>query len=632
MKRAMLALVLASGLAGLASATELSDKIKSKYRIRAHGDWYGCTQTVFDFDGYEAWVVEPKAGIKLAEGRPWTWTMQWATAFVERTGVPRLVNEHGWRHATVITHRHRMDEEGLAVSRRFQKYLVEELGFAPKANLIGLSWGGFYSVRYAVRYPECVARAYLDAPLLCFWDFDPAKEKCRSGYGPWVETAPKDGKWSQDPRMPVNMAEQLAKAEIPIFIVYGGQDTSAPPAVNAIPFIERFKKAGGEHNIETLYREYFGHHPHGFELNDRTVLDFFLDRKTKDMNAAFERLTATVHGGERTATFIHAAGKPEQPWLKDVPDCAVVEFTLKPTAESAIHCRLFLPPPTKWNGRFWGIGNTALGNTLDPEHITAFHVPRLREGAATCEADMGTANGRHGREVVRDFGWRAHHLMCVEAKKMIAEFYGRPARKNYFYGVSSGGGQGLHEAQRFPGDYDGIVCYVPAHYRTKLAELGRAAYRSGKGRDVKGFMSQVLYGKDAKSEYDMDDAEFAAFLNEIRSDVDASSTDLDAFVKRGGKLMIVSGLADRILPSGTAREYCEALAERYGGVEKIDPFFRAYFLPGRGHTKAETIDGVEDIPAAESMVSWVERGIAPGRQRGVRKDGQVSGVSPWKGE
>ena len=612
-------------------ATELSDRIAAKFRITGQDDWYGCRRTVFDFDGYEAWVVEPPEGVAPATGNPWTWTMQWATAYVKRTSVPRLVKERGWRHATVITYKHRMDATGLEVSARFQKYLVDELGFAKKANLIGMSWGGFFSTRYAVTYPENVAKLWLDAPLLCFWDFDPKKEKTQSGYGPWAQMAPADGKWSNDPRMPLNMAERLAATRIPVYLVYGGQDKSCPPELNAIPFIERFKSAGGEDCLTVLYREYFGHHPHGVDVDDDTIIDYFCNRKEKDMRTAFERLSATVAGGERTATFLHAGGKAEQPWLKGVPECAVVEFTLRPTSESEIHCRLFLPPPAKWNGRFWGIGNTALGDSLDPLHVEALHLPRLREGAATCEADMGTANGRHGREVVRDFGWRSHHLMCVEAKKMIAEFYGRPAKKSYFYGVSSGGGQGLHEAQRFPGDYDGIVCYVPAHYRTRLAELGRADYRSGKGRDTKGFMSQVLYGQEAKSEYDMDDAEFAAFLDMIRPDVDASSTDLDAFVKRGGKLMIVSGLVDRIVPTETARDYCEALAKRYGGADRIAPFFRAYFLPGRGHTKAETADGVEDIPSAAAMVEWVERGKVPGPQQGQLKNGGSLTVAPWDG-
>ena len=310
-------------------------------------------------------------------------------------------------------------------------------------------------------------------------------------------------------------------------------------------------------------------------------------------------------------------------------DVTMVEFTLTPTAESAIHCRLLLPPAEKWNGRFWGIGNCGLGHNLGP--MNGLMLPRVHEGAAACIADMGTADGRHGREVVRDFGWRAAHLMSVQAKKLIAAYYGRPAKKNYFYGLSSGGGQGLHEAQRFPEDYDGIVCYVPAHYRTRHVTEGRAAYRAGKLKE-KGFMAQVLSGPDAVNAYDMDDATFARFIETIRDDVDASSTDLDAFVKRGGKLIVVSALSDRIVPSVTARDYCEALAKRYGGVEKLSPFFRAYFLPGRGHTRATGPDGVVDIPSTAALTDWVERGVAPDAMTGTTLKGGTKRIEPWRGE
>ena len=131
-------------------------------------------------------------------------------------------------------------------------------------------------------------------------------------------------------------------------------------------------------------------------------------------------------------------------------DCTIVHFTLRPTSESEIHCRLLLPPPEKWDGRFWGIGNQDRGSDLREWLFRGWQLPHARAGSATCLADMGTSGGRFGREVVRDFGWRACHLMTVEAKKRVEAFYGRAAKKSYFCGISSGGGQGFHEALRFP--------------------------------------------------------------------------------------------------------------------------------------------------------------------------------------
>lgn len=50
----------------------------------------------------------------------------------------------------------------------------------------------------------------------------------------------------------------------------------------------------------------------------------------------------------------------------------------------------------------------------------------------------------------------------VKAKAIVAERYGEGARRSYWLGCSTGGRQGLMEAQRFPEDYDGISAGAPA--------------------------------------------------------------------------------------------------------------------------------------------------------------------------
>ena len=257
---------------------DVAQKISAKKKVLRSDTWYGYKRTVFDFEGHEAWVVLPKC--EPAAGLPWTWTMQWAEAYVDRTGVLDLLAK-GWHHVTIDTFRHRMDDEGLRVSRAFQKFLAEELGFAPKANLVGMSWGGFFSTRYAATFPECVGRIYLDAPLMNFDGFakvggTPTENAAQ--IGPWANMPPADGNWSTDSRMPVNMADRLAKAGIPILLLYGGQDATVPPAGNCELFAERFKAAGGR--IDIRRRALYGHHPHG-EDPDKTsgIVSFFEARK-----------------------------------------------------------------------------------------------------------------------------------------------------------------------------------------------------------------------------------------------------------------------------------------------------------------------------------------------------------------
>ncbi|MBE6383620.1 MAG: alpha/beta fold hydrolase, partial [Lentisphaerae bacterium] len=256
----------------------VAQKIAAKKKVLRSDTWYGYKRTVFDFEGHEAWVVSPKC--EPAAGLPWTWTMQWAEAYVDRTGVLDLLAK-GWHHVTIDTFRHRMDDEGLRVSRAFQKFLVEELGFAPKACLVGMSWGGFFSTRFAAAFPECVGKIYLDAPLMNFDGFakvggTPTENAAQ--IGPWANMPPADGNWSADPRMPVNMADPLAKAGIPILLLYGGQDATVPPSRNCELFAERFKAADGK--IDIHHRALYGHHPHG-EDPDKTssIVSFFDVRK-----------------------------------------------------------------------------------------------------------------------------------------------------------------------------------------------------------------------------------------------------------------------------------------------------------------------------------------------------------------
>src|SRR4029434_3928097 len=54
------------------------------------------------------------------------------------------------------------------------------------------------------------------------------------------------------------------------------------------------------------------------------------------------------------------------------------------------------------------------------------------------------------------------------AKALAQAFYGKLPERAYWIGCSSGGYEGLMEAQRFPTDYDGIVAGAPANNWTRL--------------------------------------------------------------------------------------------------------------------------------------------------------------------
>ena len=193
----------------------------------------------------------------------------------------------GWHHAAIDTFKHRMDSRGLEINRSFQRYLVEKLGLKAKAALIGMSWGGFFSVRYSATYPECIDSVYLDAPLLTFEAFMPkfapseAAKYISGGTAEWIKGPLAGGTWQDDPRMPVNMYKPIADAKIPVLLLYGGQDQTVLPKFNSELFIARMKEAGGVLKVgltdaEGRGRAAYGHHPHGVELDQQgKLVDFF---------------------------------------------------------------------------------------------------------------------------------------------------------------------------------------------------------------------------------------------------------------------------------------------------------------------------------------------------------------------
>ena len=291
MKNVIVFLVLIAGVLGggcrqMPARTSVADRIAQCCRIVSQDEWFGHPRVIFEFDGEEAWVVEPAGG--AAAGNPWTWTMEWPSDFELRTGAVEMLRR-GWWHVTLRPGEYRdgafvskpgnMTDVRLRRSRAFQKFLVETLGFAPKANLIGMSWGGFYSIRYAATYPACVRKAYLDAPLCDFTSLPP----CWTNYvdcSTWGVTP--DYRGANDPRMPINMAKPIAEAGIEILLLYGGQDSLCLPDRNCEVFARRFKECGGKlrngiRDDGNAERRLFGHHPHGVEESMQGIIAEFFE-------------------------------------------------------------------------------------------------------------------------------------------------------------------------------------------------------------------------------------------------------------------------------------------------------------------------------------------------------------------
>jgi len=153
--------------------------------------------------------------------------------------------------------------------------------------------------------------------------------------------------------------------------------------------------------------------------------------------------------------------------ISNLPPFCRVAATLKPTPDSNIKIELWMPEEN-WNGRFLGTGN---GGGAGQIKYSALELG-LRRGFATANTDMGTSPAADlvtgHPERYADFGYRSTHVMTTVSKTLLADFYRKPQSRSYFVGCSTGGEQALMEAQRFPGDYNGIVAGAPANNRTHL--------------------------------------------------------------------------------------------------------------------------------------------------------------------
>lgn len=151
--------------------------------------------------------------------------------------------------------------------------------------------------------------------------------------------------------------------------------------------------------------------------------------------------------------------------LKNLPPFCRVSLTIKPQ----IRVEVWLPGQN-WNQRFQAVGGGGYAGFIAYDSLGE----AIRNGYAGSSTDTGhsasIANGKFvlnadhtlNQQQIDDFAHRAVHEMAVKAKTVIAAYYQSPPRYSYWNGCSTGGRQGLMEAQRYPKDFDGILSMAPA--------------------------------------------------------------------------------------------------------------------------------------------------------------------------
>jgi pimeloyl-ACP methyl ester carboxylesterase len=155
----------------------------------------------------------------------------------------------------------------------------------------------------------------------------------------------------------------------------------------------------------------------------------------------------------------------------DLPD--VFNLQTDTVHEGSVYCKLTgtisreinfeLLLPQQWNQRFvMGGGGGFVGSIQNVARS------KVHEGYATVGTDTGhkgpgiKADWAHNNmERQLNYGYLAVHRTAEVARALIRLYYCEDPEYSYFIGCSRGGGQAMHEAQRYPDDFDGIVAAAP---------------------------------------------------------------------------------------------------------------------------------------------------------------------------
>jgi pimeloyl-ACP methyl ester carboxylesterase len=261
-------ILLAASVAGLGAA-------EPKPFLGKPTTWQGFARHDFKVGDLNATVVVPE---KPLPGRPWVWRGEFFGAFADADAA--LVKA-GWHLAYVGVPDLFGAPKAIKHWEAFHAAMVNDHGLHTKPGLIGLSRGGLYCMNWAAAHPEKTLAVYLDNAVCDFKSW-PGGQPKKLGTGKGSEAEWKKMLAAYDfkddaaaiayKQNPVDNLAPLAKAKIPLLLVYGDKDTVVPHTENSELVYERYKALGGP--IERVVKPGQDHHPHG--LKDVTpVVTFF---------------------------------------------------------------------------------------------------------------------------------------------------------------------------------------------------------------------------------------------------------------------------------------------------------------------------------------------------------------------
>lgn len=165
---------------------------------------------------------------------------------------------------------------------------------------------------------------------------------------------------------------------------------------------------------------------------------------------------------------------------------------------------------------------------------------------------------------------------------------------------------------------------------------------------ARGYFGDLVFGNPDWNFRTMNfDSDIALANQRTGEALNASETDLARFKAAGGRLIQYHGWYDAAIPPLSSINYYQAVAEKMGGVQAIQSFYRLFMAPGMQHCGGgegpNAVGGVFGLPAPShdpshdvvaALAHWVEDGVAPSQIVATRykDDDPAKGVEaqrPW---
>ena len=252
-------------------------------------------------------------------------------------------------------------------------------------------------------------------------------------------------------------------------------------------------------------------------------------------------------------------------------------------------------------GAWWAraVSDGRGGSVMTPEAAAAINKSVL----ARCGAQAGTDEGLVTNPAACD--WRPEMAACTSGAESPTCLSGRQveAVKGLMSPTVDSKGRVLYAYPHIPG-----------------TETDWAGWNFGRGGGGRGTATNLILSRDffsymayptarAVDPLTLDFDTLPATLERARKTYDATSHDLRAFKKRGGKLLMWHGLADGAIMATSTTAYYDGVQKLMGGRDQTHDFFRLFLIPGVHHCGGGP--GLSQFDVLTLLENWVEKGQAP---------------------